>query len=204
MSVDLCNLIHQNCIIYYSNKDKCECRLLQNQPESSYKHWYISLMLTNNMPRLIFCYWFPHKCSALPALPVFLYSQPFSLSNSQTTLASLSIHCPQQNPHNHHHCQYCTKTPCYYNPRRGDGGQRESSFMLKEVILTQKIFLFQSFSQFFIPLIIIQTLDWAEINKEGGPFFVFLFIISESWRTGHETLPEWQSVRRWISRSQVV
>lgn len=51
----------------------------------------ISVRLADNLSRLVsFC-----KCFCLSYCQHF-YSQPFSLSRSQTTLASLSIHCPQQ------------------------------------------------------------------------------------------------------------
>lgn len=59
-----------------------------------------------------------------PGPATFLYSQPLSLS--QPNYTGLFEHpLPTTNPHNHHDCQYRTKTPCYYNPREEMGARRE-------------------------------------------------------------------------------
>lgn len=97
----------------------------------------ISLMLTDNMLRLGFYF----ASASHSRRCQHFCSQPSSLSRSQTTLASLSIHCPQQNPHNRHDCQYRTKTPCYYNPRQWDGEQREVLYINGGYSHTAAIFI---------------------------------------------------------------
>lgn len=134
-------------------------------------------MLADNMLRLVlFC-----KCLLIIMLPTFLWPafQPL-LQPNYTGLFEHPL--PTTNPHNHHDCQYHTKTPCYYNPRQGDGGQRELFYVNRGYSHSHCIYfyviLFRCFYN-FVHVTIIQV-QQGELIWTVDRFFFFFFLQRES------------------------